>query len=151
MVIKKRTKLLILFAVLSLSILSLKAYASPNQPDSRPVGYVYLDNGKVIHFWNQEDDYYLNTTSGIQFSNFYQNYFTRNIFCGGAKINNEWKYYCNDALPFMLNIATDNSTYINITAYNDTTIQNKKLRMLMRYSLKRTDTNLTILGSLKNT
>ena len=53
------------------------AWASGN-----PIGFEELDNGTVWHIWNTEDDYYFNATSGIQFTNHYNEYWAHNIFCG---------------------------------------------------------------------
>ena len=67
--------------------------ASPNQPNENIVGYQYLDD--VIHIWNENNDYYFNSTSAIQLTNNYNDYWTRNILCFAYKTN-EWNYQCTD-------------------------------------------------------
>jgi len=58
------------------------------------IGYELLDNNKVVHIWNVHDDYYFNASSGIQFTNHFQEYWTRNIFCAGYKdAQNEWMHF----------------------------------------------------------
>jgi hypothetical protein len=51
-----------------------------------PVGYEFLDSGKVLHIWNEKDSYYFNTSSKMQFTNHYQEYWTRNIFYGNGNV-----------------------------------------------------------------
>ncbi len=128
--------------------------ASANQPDNRTVSYEFLDLGKVVHVWNEYDDYYFNRTSGIQFSNYYDEYWSRNIFCGGFKIDDEWEYVCNDELPFEWSIESDNETYVNITGYRDVTkiIVGKeyKVRFVIRYHLANNFTAISIIPYAKN-
>ncbi len=127
---------------------------SANQPDDRPVGYEVLGGGKALHIWNEKDDYYFNITSGIQFTNHYEEYWSRNIFCGGFKIDGSWKYYCNDELPFTWSIEHDNETFVNITGYKDVirTIGGKdyEVRFVLRYSLVNNATELSIIPYAKN-
>jgi hypothetical protein len=128
--------------------------ASPLQPDERPVGYELLDSNKVVHIWNEYDDYYFNATSGIQFTNHYQEYWTENVFCGGFKIAGTWEYYCNDDLPFSWSIKTDNLTYVNITGYKDVTKtiggEDYTVRFVLRYNLESNKTFLNIQPYEKN-
>lgn len=47
---KSTTKLSIgIVGILVLSLITIQATSSPNQPDERPVGYEYLDNESVLH------------------------------------------------------------------------------------------------------
>jgi len=57
------------------------AYSYNEAFEKPPIGYELLDNNKVVHIWNAHDDYYFNASSGIQFTNHFQEYWTRNIFC----------------------------------------------------------------------
>jgi len=101
--------------------------------------------------WNSEDDYFFNKSSGIQFTNNFQDYWTRNIFCAGYKnSSNDWVYDCNDALSFNWNIKTDNETYFNYTLWRDKTIGTKEVRLGLRYHLKLDDENLSIQFSVEN-
>lgn len=146
---KNKNKWKVVPFVLIITILTIKIYASPNQPDSRKVGYEYLDNNKVIHFWNEIDDYYLNATSGIQLTNHNSKYWTHNVFCGGVKLTS-WQFYCNDAIPFSGTITTDSSTYFNMTWQKNITIGQKTVRARLVYHLGNNDTRLTINPSIKN-
>lgn len=136
---------------------------NPNILDTREIGYEYLDNlgnitnetdATVIHIWNARDHYYFNKSSGAQFSNYFNEYWTHNTFCGGFKIDSQWEYKCNDALPFVWNIQTDNSTYVNYTGYKDIArIYNSKtyeIRIAIRYHLKLDDKNLSVQPSVRN-
>ncbi|MBI4009696.1 MAG: hypothetical protein HY361_00680 [Candidatus Aenigmarchaeota archaeon] len=131
---------------------------SVNPEDERMIGYEYLNsNGdiveesqaEVVHIWNEMHDFYFNKTSGIQFTNNFDEYWTRNIFCGGYKQGN-WIYTCNDELPFNWNIKTDNETYVNYTGYKDLTIGEKQARVAIRYALENYDGKLTIYLSVEN-
>jgi len=153
-------KLKILLLILVMIMLIKNVGASQNQPDNRTVGYVYLDSeGNItnkssaiyLHIWNTKDDYYFNASSGIQFGNHFQEFWTKNIFCGGYKtIFNEWVYKCNDALPFTWNIKNDNETYVNITGYKDQDLGSKTVRFILRYSLYADDSNLTVIPAIEN-
>ena len=77
--------------------------------NNNSIGYEYLESD-ILHFWNDVDDYYLNLSSGIQFSNHHEEYWTHNIYCAGYKTT-EWNYLCNDDLPIQLNVYSDNETY----------------------------------------
>lgn len=135
-------------------------YSSVNPGDLRSIGFEYLDNdgnivpknqAKVVHIWNDVDDYYFNSSSGIQFTNHFNEYWTTNIFCAGYKDNlGDWIYDCNDALPFTWNIKTDNLTYVNITGWRDKSIGSKEVRLALRYSLELKDGELNIDLSVEN-
>lgn len=149
--VKLMAIMIFLFLAVSLFfLLQQPTRASPNQPDDRPTGFEELDDGKVWHIWNANDDYYFNATSGIQFTNYYQEYWTHNIFCGGVKISGEWEYYCNDELPFTWSQSTDNETYVNITGWRNVQIAGRTVRFAVRYHLKLNDTELSVQVQAKN-
>jgi hypothetical protein len=115
------------------------------------VGYELLDNNKVLHIWNTEDDYYFNATSGMQFTNHYQEYWSKNYFCGGYYLFGSWnKLICVDELPFAWSINTDDATYINITGYRDVSFSIFRVRFAVRYHLKDYDTRLSVIPYVKN-
>jgi hypothetical protein len=62
----------------------------------------------------------------------------------------DWKYDCNDALPFTWSHDTDNATYVNITGYRDRTVGNKEVRLGVRYHLEKDDINLTVAPFVEN-
>ena len=127
------------------------ALASENQPNNNTVGYELLDNNNVLHIWNIEDDYYFNTTSGLQFTNHYDEYWSKNVFCGGYYIGNTWhKLICVDELPFSWSINTDNNSFINITGYKDVSYHGYTARFALRYHLKPYDTRLSVIPYVKN-
>jgi len=114
-------------------------------------GIVSEANAEVIHMWNNKDDYFFNYTSGIQFTNHFQEYWTHNIFCGGYKnSSNDWVYDCLDELPFNWNIKTDNLTYVNYTGWRDKTVGSNTVRIGIRYNLNINDTNLSVQLSVEN-
>jgi len=59
----------------------------PGTP-SPSLGYELLDDGAVLHLWNQYDSYYFNTSSGIQLTNHKDEYWSHNVMMLG--------YYNND-------------------------------------------------------
>jgi len=129
--------------------------------DTREIGFEYLTHqgnittneseAEVVHTWSNFSDYYFNKSSGIQFTNVYDDYWTRNIFCGGYKnASNDWVYKCNDEFNFNQNITTDNSTYVNYTLWKDFSIGSKDVRFVIRYHLKTNDKNLTIQFQIEN-
>jgi len=115
------------------------------------VGYELLDSNKVLHIWNMEDDYFFNATSGMQFTNHYDDYWSKNVFCGGWYDGDDWNVLaCIDELPFTWSIDTDDSTYINITGYKDITYMGREVRFALRYHLKEWDTRLSVQPYMKN-
>jgi len=115
------------------------------------LGYELLDNNTVLHLWNTADHYYFNATSGMQFTNHYNQYWSKNVFCGGYWNGDTWvKHVCIDELPFTWTIDSDNSTYINVTGYRDVKYLDRKVRFALRYHLKENDTKLTIQPYMKN-
>ena len=125
--------------------------ASFDKNNINPIGFELLENNTVAHIWNPDDDYFFNHSSGIQFTNHFNEYWTHNIFCAGYKHPVDgWKYDCNDALPFTWSKSTDNATYVNITGYKDKTISGRTIRFAIRYHLKLNDTKLSIILYEKN-
>jgi hypothetical protein len=125
--------------------------SSEHQPNNNTVGYELLDSNQVLHIWNTEDDYYFNATSGMQFTNHYEDYWSKNVFCGGYYNGDEWiKLACVDELPFTWSISTDNDTYINVTGYKDVTYSGYKVRFALRYHLKDEDDRMTVIPYMKN-
>jgi len=153
-ILQKRPTFFVVLAIFSLGFFineSSLIGSSENQPDERIVGYELLDSNQVLHIWNTEDDYYFNATSGMQFTNHYEQYWSKNVFCGGYYDGNEWiKLACVDELPFTWNIRTDNETYINVTGYRDVSHGNYDVRVALRYHLKEHDTRLSVQPYMKN-
>ncbi|MBW1820791.1 MAG: hypothetical protein JRI92_03355, partial [Deltaproteobacteria bacterium] len=61
-----------------------------NNPTNSDVGYELLDDGDVLHIWNKYDSYYFNTSSGIQLTNHYNEYWSHNMLMLGYYNNNQW-------------------------------------------------------------
>ena len=141
---------------------------SPNQPNNNPVGHEFLGaNGEILHIWNnyttddlhflgdQGDDYYINLTSGIQLANAMNasgdvQWWAKNVFCGAAKINDEWQYYCTDTLPFQWNIDSDNATFVNVSGSRNVSFSGKTVEFYLTYHLERTDEMLTVTPRMVN-
>jgi len=111
----------------------------------RDIGYEFI-NDSVVHIWNTQDDYFFEKDAGIQLTNHYEDYWTRNIFCLGYYDGDEWnKIKCADELTnFNKNIQTDNETYVNATLWKDISYGNYDLRLGIRYHLGLDDKNLSI-------
>lgn len=130
----------------SLNSISLKGSIDPN--NNNVIGYEYL-TPEVLHFWNEVDDYYLNMTSGIQLSNYYNKSFTHNIWCLAYETS-EWNYKCGDSFPMTMNAISDNLTYVNVTGFKDITIGSKTIRFFLRYNLELGDIEVEIPIQLKH-
>jgi hypothetical protein len=140
---------------LSISQESVISSFSFDPSDNRSIGYEFLNSsGSVVpiseadtvHMWNIRDDYFFNLSSGIQFTNHFQDYWTRNLFCIGYYNGSTWnKIYCADELNnFNKNISTDNSTYVNATLWKDVSYGSYDLRLGINYYLELNDKNLSI-------
>ena len=105
--------------------------ASFNPEDTRDIGYEFLDDNKVVHIWNTQDDYFFDVDSGIQLTNHYEDYWTRNIFCIGYYNNDEWnKINCADELTgFNKDIDTDSSTFVEAVLWKDIEYNGYNLRL----------------------
>jgi len=121
-------------------------------PVEQEIGYEFLDNGKVVHIWNVMDDYYFNKSSGMQFTNHYQDYWTKNVFCIGYYTGNVWnKISCSDDLSnFTKSIESDNETYVNAILWKDITYEAYDLRLGVQYHLEVNDSNLSVKIYAKN-
>ena len=132
--------------------------SSENINDERPIGYEFLDDGEVVHIWNNAtiSDYYFDKSSGIQFTNHYEEYWTRNVFCIGYYSGGTWnKIACADELTnFQKSIETDNETYVNATLWKwiNLNIEGNEypFRFGLRYHLGLNDENLSITIQGKN-
>jgi hypothetical protein len=117
------------------------------------LGYEYLENDTLLHFWNDFDSYYVNVTSGIQLTNHQEEWWTKNVWCVGITRNYE-SVYCDDKYRINMAIFTDNSSYINITGGYSIIVVidgvSYHLQTNLKYSLKDTDQNLTIFNSVKS-
>ena len=112
--------------------------------NSTPIGYnIYND---TVEIWNNKASYYFNKSSGIQFTQDFDYYWTKNVFCLGYYNGEEWvTIKCADELSeFNRDIHTDNSNYINATLWKDITYGSYDLRLGINYYLGLTDENLTI-------
>lgn len=120
--------------------------------DDREIGYEFLDGGEVVHIWNTQDDYFFDKDKGIQLTNHYEDYWTRNIFCIGYYNGGIWnKIYCADDLTnFNKDIHSDNLTYVNATLWKDVTYGSYDLRLGIRYHLGLDDKNLSVIIYGKN-
>jgi len=126
----------------------------PDDPPSEPspIGYELLDDGKVLHIWNKYDSYYFNTSSGIQFTNHYNEYWSHNVLMLGYYNNDEWNLlYRTDQLSgFNKDIETDNETFVNATLWKDLTYNGYDFRLAIRYHLGIDDNDLTVIPYIKN-
>ena len=115
-------------------------------PGNNSIGYEFLDEGNVVHIWNTQDDYFFEKDAGIQLTNHYQDYWTKNIFCIGFYNSTGWNpIKCADELSnFNKQIESDNLTYVNATLWKDITYGTYDLRLGIQYHLGLNDENLSI-------
>jgi len=137
-----------------LSFITVYVIASPYQPVGSGAVTCEMNGTETLHCWNEIDDYYFNTTSGIQLTNHIDEYWAHNVFCGGIKLQNEWEYYCNDNLPFTWNMDGDNETWVNLTGYRDVTKTiggtTYKARFVVRYNLVSNASSLNVIPYVEN-
>lgn len=149
---KKKKLTICLSAIFLVAVIIFNIYftfaGSFNPEDERLIGYEFLDNNTVVHIWNNAtiSDYFFEKDAGIQLTNHYEDYWSRNIFCIGYYDGEEWvKIKCADELTdFNRMIDTDNSTYVNATLWKDITYRDYDLRLGINYYLGLNDKNLTI-------
>ena len=118
------------------------------------LSYEYMANNSIVHFWNSYDDYYINLSSGIQLTNVYPDFWTKNVWCiwyiRGA-LSNE---VCNDKVNMAMNITSDNSSFINVTGRRDVSIgaglNIRLLNFTLTYYLNDSSRNLSIINKIKN-
>ena len=141
--------------IILLILLILVVFSSPVNAHSTPFGYEFLDNGEVLNMWNSKLDYYFNTSSGLQFTNNYNVYWSKNIFCIGYKnlTTGIWDDKCNDGSilnTFSWRLYTDNLSYVSAQGYRNITFAGKTVEIGLNYSLNALQDDLTIRPSLKN-
>ena len=121
-------------------------------PNSQ-LGYQYLDGDNTLWLWNRYDNYYINTTSGIQLTNHKDNYWSHNVLMLGYYNNDQWNLiYRNDQLTnFTKDVDTDSETYVNITFWKNMEYSGYPFRLAIRYCLGIDETDLTVVPYIKNT
>jgi len=135
-------------SALGWSMFGLTSALSEDSENNNPIGFEYVDS-ETLHFWNEFDNYYLNMTSGIQFSNYYDEYWTHNVFCAGYKTT-EWNYLCSDNLPIELTAYSDNTTFVKINGTRVITIAGRNIGMGIEYNLNLTTRELEITTGLRH-
>jgi len=113
--------------------------------ESREIGYEFI-NDSVVHIWNTQDDYFFEKDAGIQLTNHYDDYWTKNVFCLGYYNGDKWvKIKCADELSnFNKGIDSDNETFVNATLWKDISYGAYDLRLGVNYYLGLDDENLSI-------
>ena len=116
------------------------------------VGYELLDDGKVLHIWNNLDHYYFDTDSGIQLTNHYNEYWSHNVLMLGYYNNDQWNliYRTDELSGFNKNIESDNETYVNATLWKNLNYAGYDFRLTIRYHLGIDDNELTVIPYIKN-
>ena len=116
------------------------------------VGYEYLNDGEVLHIWNQFDSYYFNTSSGIQLTNHYDEYWSHNVLMLGYYNNDEWNliYRTDELSDFNKDIVSDNETFVNVTLWKNLNYVGYDFRLAIRYYLGADDNELTVIPYIKN-
>lgn len=141
----------IVISILFLSILIVGSIAIESEDERTLVGYEYLDAGTVLHFWNTEDDYYLNVSSGMQFTNHYDEYWSTNNFCAGQFMGDAWNEFdCLDSLTMTWNVTTDNASYFNYTGVATKKYGAHTIKIQLTYYLETYDTRMSVIPSITN-
>jgi hypothetical protein len=116
------------------------------------IGYELMDDGDVLRIWNKYDSYYFNTSSGIQLTNHYDEYWSHNVLMLGYYNNDQWNliYRTDELSGFNKDIESDNQTYVNATLWKDLTYNGYDFRLAIRYCLGVDDNELTVIPYIKN-
>ncbi len=116
------------------------------------LGYEFLDSGTVFHIWNNHNDYYFNRSNGIQFSNHYEEYWTKNVLMLGYYSSGNWNllYRIDELSGFNEDLDCVTNDYINATLWKDLSYGNYDFRLAIRYHLKTNDSDLTVVPYIKN-
>jgi hypothetical protein len=121
-------------------------------PSNSPkVGYELLDDGKVLRIWNRLDNYFFNTSSGIQLTNHYDEYWSHNVLMLGYYNNDEWNliYRTDELSGFNKNITSD-VTFVNATLWKNLSYEGYDFRLAIRYHLGVYDNELSVIPYIKN-
>jgi len=139
-----------LLLVLLLTTISLAPAITVEAEEIDPIGYKIY--GDVVEIWNPDATYFFNKTSGIQWTEDPEQYWSQNIFALGYYSGGEWhKIYRADELGiFKREIDSDYLTYVNATLWKDFNYAGYDLRLGIRYHLKLNDTELSIIIYAKN-
>jgi hypothetical protein len=119
---------------------------------SQQIGYEFLNNGEVLRVWNRFDNYYFNTSNGIQLTNHYNEYWSHNVLMLGYYNNDVWNliYRTDELSGFNKDIVSDNETYVNITLWKNLEYQGYDFRLAIWYYLGMDDNELTVIPYIKN-
>jgi len=122
----------------------------PCNPPS--IGYELLDDGDVLHMWNTYNSYYFDTDSGIQMTNHYDEYWSKNVMMLGYYNNDQWNliYRTDELSGFNREVNTDNEDFVNATLWKDLNYNGYDFRLAIRYHLGLNDSDLTVIPYIKN-
>ena len=116
------------------------------------LGWELLDDGKIIHAWNKYDSYYFNNSNGVQFSNHYEEYWTTNVLMLGYYAGDIWNllYRTDELSGFTRDFNGVTNNFMNLTLWKDISYSGYDFRLAIRYHLKTSDFNLTVIPYIKN-
>jgi len=118
---------------------------------SADLGYEFLDGGVVLHMWNDIDDYYINRTNGMQLTNHYQEYWTRNAFCLGYETGGEWEIItCTDELEGWGQSIEQTDDYIFAYIWNDVNLLDYDMRLAIGYKIYKDQWEMEVIPYMKN-
>jgi PKD repeat protein len=120
-------------------------------PGFPEIGYDLLDDGKVLRIWNRFDSYYFNTSSGIQMTNHYDEYWSHNVLMLGYYSDDVWNliYRTDELSGFNKNI-TSNEGYVNATLWKNLSYEGYDFRLAIRYHLGVDYNELSVIPYIKN-
>jgi len=120
--------------------------------DSPGIGYELLDDDNGLRIWNRFDSYYFDTDSGIQLTNYYNEYWSHNVLMLGYYNNDPWNliYRTDELGGFNKEIDSDNETFVNATLWKDLSYGGYDFRLAIRYHLGVDDNELTVIPYIKN-
>ena len=110
-------------------------------------GIEFFNDTMVWHLWNEKDDYYIDSWTGIQLTNHYEQYWSHNVFCfqtiQGGK-------FCADSFEWTWENSTDNTSYANLTGHTNIKVGAHDFDVTISYILYSNNKWIKIITTAKN-
>ena len=127
-----------------MGLIMINIVLAPEHDDS---GIEFFNDTMVWHLWNEKDDYYIDSWTGIQLTNHYQEYWSHNVFCfqtiQGGK-------FCADSFEWTWENSTDNTSYANLTGTTNIKVGAHDFDVTISYILYSNNKWIKIITTAKN-
>lgn len=113
-------------------------------------GIEYNATVDVYDIWNNIGHYYVNATSGIQITNHFQEYWTKNLVCVIFYWGSSSHEYCTDGGDWVWYNSTDGSTFSNLTGTTTAKWSGHQWDIALEYYLEANWTEIRITPTFEN-